>query len=103
MLEMTDPRTNVRNTDQMHIDRRRPDPSALQVMEALDAAEAELSILRTRLENANNALDAARRREEQLLEILEKSRIPLSKIVLAVALTALSVTIVTLIAAKLFW
>lgn len=101
MLEIPDPHTNARNPDQARTDRRRPDPSALQMMEALAATEAELSVTRTRLESANNALDAARRREERLLEILEKSKIPLSKIALTVALTALGTTTITLVVAML--
>lgn len=78
--------TNERNSQR--IERRKPDPSTLQAWEALDATEAELCAARAKLAGANEALEAAREREDRLLKMIEERQIRLPHLVLIVAATA---------------
>lgn len=78
----------------------------MQAWEALDATEAELSATKARLASANEAIEAAREREDRLLKILEKRQIRLPQLVMTVAATAAMTVILTLVAVhymEAFW
>lgn len=94
MLDAT-PTGTERNIQR--IDRRKPDPSALQAWEALDATEAELCATRAKLAIVNEALEAAREREARLLKILEKRQIRLPYLVVMAAATAVITVILALV------
>lgn len=94
MLNAT-PTGNERNIQR--VDRRKPDPSALQAWEALDATEAELCATRAKLASANEALEAAREREDRLLKMLEKRQIRLPHLVVTAAATAVITVILALV------
>lgn len=68
----------------------------MQAWEVLDATEAELCATKARLASANEALDAAKQREEQLLRILEKKQTRVAQIALVVTLAVL-VTIIVIV------
>lgn len=77
-------------------DRRRPDASTMQILEALELSEAELMASTARLTVADEALKAAQRREERLLEILTRGQKRIQQLVMGAAATGLAV--VTLLA-----
>lgn len=74
-------------------DRRRPNPASVQAWEALAATESEFTAANAKLSSANHALDAARQREDRLLEIIDKGQTRLHRILLGTAITALSIII----------
>ena len=80
-------------------DRRRPDSAMVQTWEVLGATEAELMAANAKLTSANLALDAARQRENRLLEIIEKGHTRLHRILLGTAATALVIILLSLVVA----
>lgn len=70
----------------------------MQAWEALDATEAELSATKAKLASANEALEAARRREDRLMRILEKRQIRLPQLAMTVAAAAAITVVLTLAA-----
>ena len=80
-------------------DRRQPDSAMVHTWEVLDATEAELMAANAKLTSANQALGAARQREDRLLEIIEKGQIRLHRILLGTAATALVIVLLSLIVA----
>src|SRR5512135_1085075 len=74
-------------------DRRRPDPAANRILEALELSEAQLMASTAKLAATDRALEAARQRELQLLEILEKGQQRLQKLVVGAAATAVLIVV----------
>ena len=66
-------------------ERRRPDHSTMQILEALELSEAELMASTAKLSVADQALKAAQQREEHLLKILEKGQKRIQRLLVAAA------------------
>lgn len=81
------------------LDRRRPDPATVLTWEALQATEAGLMAANAKLASANQALNAARQREDRLLEIIEKGQTGLHRILFGTAATTLVIVLMSLIVA----
>lgn len=78
-------------------DRRQTDPQTLRALEVLDITEAELVAANAKLRMADQALEAARQREQRLFENLEKGQTRLQRILLGTVVTA-TIVIILLVA-----
>ena len=94
------------DTDEIEIqrstaDRRRPDASTMQILEALELSEAELMASTAKLTIADEALKAAQQREERLLEILSKGQKRIQQLLVGAAAAGFGVA--ALLAIILFY